>query len=425
MKKKIDVMVLIAGVLLLAVQGVEASLYYKGDVVVKEENILAEVTYENGKALVMVTAEYLIKNSGNEQEVEYELYAFGQKVEGEKIIIGKGGEKAIKISKTTILEEPYALTLDFNLQLQGKFIGNKAEGGSFTVKFPSKPTLTGINPEPTERTDLELRWTKKDYLPVTIFRVSWIKEEINIELKKFIIPSTIKESERFTIMAVIRNKDKEKYRCKIIDGYMMDSFEPVEKEEFKEAIPESPIEPSFWIYEREFGLEAEEEKVFTYKLRLIDSLDVNEMNLEGFRFFIPEKNFFTFSERAGLEIVTGNESVTTTILATSTSITTSTSTTTTTIPLTTTTTPKSERKEDWGYLLWLCLILIIVVGVVFLGYKGMIGGDKAKKRKNEEELMNWLKRKLKEGEDPEVLKKGLEGEGYNPGLVDEAEKKLW
>ena len=51
---------------------------------------------------------------------------------------------------------------------------------------------------------------------------------------------------------------------------------------------------------------------------------------------------------------------------------------------------------------------------------------KAKKRgKVEEEIIEMVKGKLREGEDPKKFRKVLEKESYNPQLVDEAEKKLW
>jgi putative hemolysin len=83
-----------------------------------------------------------------------------------------------------------------------------------------------------------------------------------------------------------------------------------------------------------------------------------------------------------------------------------------------------EKEEEGGYLsylLWLILGLIILGVVIFLVFSMIKKGGSEK----DDELLEWIKEKLREGEDPNVLKKGLRDEGYDPNLVNEAEKKLW
>jgi len=48
----------------------------------------------------------------------------------------------------------------------------------------------------------------------------------------------------------------------------------------------------------------------------------------------------------------------------------------------------------------------------------------AKRSKEEEELRYWLEGRLREGEDPELLKKAIQGEGSNPAMVDEIMERL-
>lgn len=71
----------------------------------------------------------------------------------------------------------------------------------------------------------------------------------------------------------------------------------------------------------------------------------------------------------------------------------------------------------------LIFVLLVLAGfIIFFFYK------KGKKRAYEDKnakILVWLKQKLRDGEDPEILRKGLEAEGYDPSLVEKAEEKLW
>ncbi len=64
------------------------------------------------------------------------------------------------------------------------------------------------------------------------------------------------------------------------------------------------------------------------------------------------------------------------------------------------------------------LLLILVIFFVLIRRKSPKG-------EGDERVKEWVRKKLKEGEDPEVLRRGLKEEGFNPGLVDESEEKLW
>lgn len=77
-----------------------------------------------------------------------------------------------------------------------------------------------------------------------------------------------------------------------------------------------------------------------------------------------------------------------------------------------------KEEKDFSYIFYMLGILILF-GTIFLIYKI----KKAQKIKEENRLIEWIKKKLKEGEDPEVLRRILREEGHNENLVDKAEEK--
>ncbi len=77
----------------------------------------------------------------------------------------------------------------------------------------------------------------------------------------------------------------------------------------------------------------------------------------------------------------------------------------------------AEVQEEFDILPMVILALIITAGIIAWRYNLIKRGGKFKETPNER-VMALIKRRLKEGEDPEVLKKGLQEEGYDPGLVD-------
>lgn len=423
--------VVLVVLVLFVLHSVNADLFYTGDIILKEENIIATVSYDNDNAILNVDATYTLKNNGELQTVRYDYFAFDQKVDGGKLALAKGEEKTLRLTKSKILKAPpYSMEIDFNLMLDGKYIGNKAERGEFVVRFPSKPTILSINSEPTTSSDLEFRWIKESYVPVFDIRLSWIRKEINIKLRKEITPSTIHRDEIFTVRAIIKNNDPVAYRCKIVDSYMMDYFTPVNKEEFINATPpEGQIEPSFWIFEREFTLKPNEERVFRYELRFLGTMGATEMNHLGFNFFIPTEKFFKQSERAhvDIEICNSNEICEPEIgenyqncpqdcpkpLETL---------ETTTAAVVTTTTLPLEKPKDLGDYLPYLLALFIIILLTFLIHRRQQG---IKRRlKGEEKLRGWIEGQLRAGEDPEFLKKALEREGTDQAIVDEIMRKV-
>jgi len=50
---------------------------------------------------------------------------------------------------------------------------------------------------------------------------------------------------------------------------------------------------------------------------------------------------------------------------------------------------------------------------------------KALKKVDDGELRYWIEGKLKTGENPALLKKALEMQGSDPGIVDEIMRKIW
>ncbi len=77
---------------------------------------------------------------------------------------------------------------------------------------------------------------------------------------------------------------------------------------------------------------------------------------------------------------------------------------------------------QYFWILLILLLLLIVLVILFFIYRR---GKKSGYDDKNTRIMAWVKKKLKDGEDPEIIKKGLEAEGYDPGLVDKAEEKLW
>lgn len=76
----------------------------------------------------------------------------------------------------------------------------------------------------------------------------------------------------------------------------------------------------------------------------------------------------------------------------------------------------SELMNFLPYLLGLLLLIFLVF---------ILRRRKSGKKEDSGRVMGWVRKKLKEGEDPEVLRKGLGEEGFDPGLVDKAEENLW
>jgi len=111
-----------------------------------------------------------------------------------------------------------------------------------------------------------------------------------------------------------------------------------------------------------------------------------------------------------------------------TTITTSLPSPTTTTHLTTTTIknpqPSSKTKKQEFKFLPLFFILFIIF-LIFLIYRIKNVREFEKKEKVKEEMIEILKNKLRDGEDPNILRENLIAEGFDPKLLDEAERKLW
>jgi len=286
----------------LIMNSVYASLYYTGDISLERENVLIKVEYGETDAILIANSSYTLKNNGVEQEIEYGYYIFGQFIDGGSLTLNAGEEKIIFFDTSKVLQVPYVINMDFDLMLDGKYIGTKTQEGEFIIQFPSKPTIISMNPQPTHSTDLELRWTKTDYIPVFNVLVNWAKEEINVDLKKEIIPSTLLKEGIFTVKSIIKNNGGIIYKGIITDFYLTDFYEPVDKSYFEELIPESPMEPSYWKFERELEIGSNEEKVFEYQLKFLGAKGVSEMEISHFNFFISDKNFYKYSNKVKVGI---------------------------------------------------------------------------------------------------------------------------
>ncbi len=99
-----------------------------------------------------------------------------------------------------------------------------------------------------------------------------------------------------------------------------------------------------------------------------------------------------------------------------------TATSSTTVPPVTTL-PPEKPEDNGGYLIYL-IALLIILPTAFLIYRKTKTGE-IKKEKKELEVKEWVKKNLRDGEDPEALKEILREGGYDPKIVDELTKKLY
>ena len=103
-----------------------------------------------------------------------------------------------------------------------------------------------------------------------------------------------------------------------------------------------------------------------------------------------------------------------------------TTTTSTTLPTTIpTTTIEPEKKQDIiGYLPYLLIAIIAIAIIHRLRKRQKIVRIEQKKKKEEEDLRDWVEEQLREGEDQELLKRALKRQGADPAVVDEIMDKL-
>jgi len=77
-----------------------------------------------------------------------------------------------------------------------------------------------------------------------------------------------------------------------------------------------------------------------------------------------------------------------------------------------------------GYLPYL-LGAIVLTAIIFVVLRSSrLRRMEHKKKEEEEKLRIWTEEQLRNGEDPELLKKALEGQGTDPAVVDEFMKRL-
>ena len=94
----------------------------------------------------------------------------------------------------------------------------------------------------------------------------------------------------------------------------------------------------------------------------------------------------------------------------------------TTIPTTlpTTTTIEQEGGQDiLGYLPYLVIAIIAIVIIHRLRKKQQTAKIEQKKKKEEQDLREWVEEQLRNGEDPELLRRALKRQGTSPAIVDE------
>jgi hypothetical protein len=74
---------------------------------------------------------------------------------------------------------------------------------------------------------------------------------------------------------------------------------------------------------------------------------------------------------------------------------------------------------------WLPYILLILILLFLLLFFVLRRRGKSEQEEREKQILDWVKVKLRQGEDPDILRRGLEEEGFDPSLVDKAEEELW
>jgi len=84
-----------------------------------------------------------------------------------------------------------------------------------------------------------------------------------------------------------------------------------------------------------------------------------------------------------------------------------------------------EKQKGIGDYLPYALALVFVLIIIFLAYKRLRERNVIKKEKKESEVIEWVKERLRGGEDPKILKEGLKREGVNPEIVDKAIENSW
>jgi len=94
----------------------------------------------------------------------------------------------------------------------------------------------------------------------------------------------------------------------------------------------------------------------------------------------------------------------------------------TTIPTTLSTTTTIEQEGGWGVLGYLPYIIMVIIATVIihrLRKKQQTAKIEQKKKKEEQDLREWVEEQLRNGEDPELLRRALKRQGASPAMVDE------
>ncbi len=85
----------------------------------------------------------------------------------------------------------------------------------------------------------------------------------------------------------------------------------------------------------------------------------------------------------------------------------------------TTTIEPEEGQDILGYLPYIIILIIAIVIIHRLRNKQQTARIEQKKKKDEEDLREWVEEQLRNGEDPELLRRALKRQGASPAVVDE------
>ena len=95
--------------------------------------------------------------------------------------------------------------------------------------------------------------------------------------------------------------------------------------------------------------------------------------------------------------------------------------TTTTIPVKTTV--KNVERNNSNNSLYILLFIVISFFVIII-YLEYMRGKRIREMKRRYEMIEWIEKQLKDGEDPNVLRDIVKSQGFEEELVDYVEKKL-
>jgi len=86
--------------------------------------------------------------------------------------------------------------------------------------------------------------------------------------------------------------------------------------------------------------------------------------------------------------------------------------------------PELDERDYYNYALYLLGLFVVIAIALIIKQRREQARKARREREEENELREWIKTQIRDGEDPELLRKALEREGSDPAIVDEIMKRL-